>query len=75
MVHESSKVGNVRSALKAARKGGVAIFINSDTSKDLEIKDVETKNEYSIAKIRATNAEIEAAVAKKKKPSPKKRWR
>ena len=72
LVHGSCKVEEVRNALKAIRKGGVAICINNETSKDLKIKDIESRNTYNIIKIKARNPEMLAAIAKKKKPSLKK---
>ena len=46
--------------------------IYEDTNSDVEIKDIQTKKEYTIKKIKARNADFETAVMKNKYSPTKK---
>ena len=52
MVHGSCKAGTVRKAMNSAKEGGEALCINDDTPSDTEIKDVKSKNNFTIKKIK-----------------------
>ena len=72
LVHDTSSVEDGRNAFRATTHGAEAICINNETGNNLKIKDINFKTSFNIIKIKAGNCEIEAAIAKNKKSSPRK---